>query len=80
MVEFPKNFLKKEDSAKVMKEDSQVKYRIATWPNNYTPMYIRQSIGNRLSKKACTWMFTATLFTVTQRWKNLNVHQRCMGE
>ena len=30
VVEFPKNFLKKEDSPNVMKEDSQVKYRIAT--------------------------------------------------
>lgn len=80
VVEFPKHFLKKEDSAKVTKKDSQVKYRIATWPSNYTPMYIRQIIGNRLSNKACTWMFPAALFTVTQRQKNLNVHQRCMGE
>lgn len=30
VVEFPKHFLKKEDSAKVTKKDSQVKYRIAT--------------------------------------------------
>lgn len=30
VVEFLKKFLKKEDSAKVMKEDSQVQYRIAT--------------------------------------------------
>ena len=30
MEEFPKKFSKKEDSAKVMEEDSQVQYRIAT--------------------------------------------------
>lgn len=80
VVEFPKKFSKKEDSAKVMKEDSQVQYRIATWPSNYTPMYIFQRSGNRLWNKACTWMFIAALFTITQRWKNLNVHQRCMSE
>lgn len=30
VVEFPKKFSKKKDSAKVMKEDSQVPYRITT--------------------------------------------------
>lgn len=80
VVEFPKNFWRRGAVQKLWKRTHKLKYRIATWPSNYTPMYIRQIIGNRLSNKACTWMFPAALFTVTQRQKNLNVHQRCMGE
>ena len=48
-----------------------IKSRVTVWPSNLIPhlgIYPRE-MKTYVHRKICTWMFIATLFIITQRWK-----------
>ena len=54
--------------AKTLVAPKEAKQRITMWPSSFTPRHI---IKNWKQELSCHPMFTAALFTITKRWKQL---------
>ena len=52
-----------------MEVPQKIKNRINIWFSNSTSVYLSKGIESRISKRFCTLIFIAALFTVAKMWK-----------